>query len=224
MNIFNFKWKKDKRSKKLNSGMKQNKYKYELDNSLTILEAIRTIENQSYDENIFFLKNSYIERGTNIGKFSYVGENSKVDFGTTIGKYCSIANNVLIGATIHPQKWLSTSPFQYDTWLDPSSKKKYWQIYKSTIIGNDVWIGANSVIKSGVKVGDGSIIGAGAVVTKNVPPYSIVAGVPAKVIKYRFDDKTIEKLLEIKWWNLPHEEIVKLDYENVEKVIEVLSK
>lgn len=123
MSIFNFKWKKDKCSKKLNSGMKQNKYKYELDNSLTILEAIRTIEKQNYDENIFFLKNSYIERGTNIGKFSYVGENSKVDFGTTIGKYCSIANNVLIGATIHPQKWLSTSPFQYDNWIDPSSKK-----------------------------------------------------------------------------------------------------
>lgn len=71
-----------------------------------------------------------------------------------------------------------------------------------TIIGNDVWLGANSLVLKGVKIGDGAVIGAGAVVTKDVPPYAIVGGNPAKVIKMRFDDETIGKLMQLQWWNL----------------------
>lgn len=74
-------------------------------------------------------------------------------------------------------------------------------------MGNDVWVGCNSVLISGVKVGDGAIIGAGAVVTKDIPPYAIVVGVPARVIKYRFDEEVRERLLQIKWWNWDDEKI-----------------
>ena len=78
-----------------------------------------------------------------------------------------------------------------------------------TVIGNDVWIGKRAIIKAGVKIGDGAVVGAGAVVTKDVPPYAIVAGVPAKIIKYRFDEDTIAQLLKTKWWNLSDEELEK---------------
>lgn len=91
-------------------------------------------------------------------------------------------------------------------------------------IGNDVWIGSDAKILSGVTIGDGSIIGANSIVTKDVPPYSIVAGNPAKLIKYRFDEITIKKLLKIKWWNFNEKEIIKiiplLQSNNIEKIIE----
>ena len=77
------------------------------------------------------------------------------------------------------------------------------KVQKKVIIGNDVWIGSHALILGGVKIGDGAVIGAGAVVTKDVPPYAVVGGVPARIIKYRFSQEIIDKLLEIKWWNLP---------------------
>ena len=189
---------------------------------------LQTITNNKdpliFNNNIYIFQNNFIVQGTQIGRFSYIGEYSKVDLGVTIGKYCSIANNVLIGATIHPQNWLSTSPFQYDNWLSPDTPKRSWQIYKNTVIGNDVWIGAHAIIQSGIKIGDGAIIGSGTIVTKDVPSYAIVVGSPAKILKYRFNDDIIAKLSKLQWWNLPHEKIVELDFENVEKVIEGLSK
>jgi len=109
----------------------------------------------------------------------------------------------------HPTDIVSTSPKIYRNIKSQDIR----DVYSSPIIGNDVWIGANAIILQGVTIGDGAIVAAGAVVTKDVPPYAIVGGVPAKVIKYRFPDSTIVKLLEIKWWDKPEEWIL----ENVEK-------
>lgn len=129
-----------------------------------------------------------------------------------VGKYCSIA----AGATIflggnHRVDWISTYPFNV---LFPEGKHIVGHpATKGDVnIGNDVWIGANAVIMSGVTIGDGAVVGACSVVTKNVPPYAIVAGNPARIVKYRFDKKTIEQLLELKWWNW-HIEKVKRNLE-----------
>ena len=91
-------------------------------------------------------------------------------------------------------------------------------------INNDVYIGLNAIIMPGVTIGDGAVVGAGAVVTKDVPPYAIVAGVPAKVVKYRFEQPVIDKLLELKWWDYPKDFIVTLPFADVEKCIELLEE
>lgn len=91
-----------------------------------------------------------------------------------------------------------------------------------TIIGNDVWLGANSLVLKGVKIGDGAVIGAGAVVTKDVPPYAIVGGNPAKVIKMRFDDETIGKLMQLQWWNLDLSIIENLPMDDIEECIRMM--
>jgi acetyltransferase-like isoleucine patch superfamily enzyme len=127
----------------------------------------------------------------------------------SIGKYCSIANNVWIflGGE-HRLEWITTYPFDmiFKDWTFKSvlgsCKSK-----GNVIIGNDVWIGMNAIILSGVHIGDGAVIGAGAVVTKDVCPYAVVAGNPAKVISYRFLPEVIEKLLLVKWWDWSLEKI-----------------
>lgn len=125
-----------------------------------------------------------------------------------IGKFCSIACGAkfLFNSANHSLKSLSTYPFPifYDIWnLESRKVTDAWDNKGDIVIGNDVWIGFEAVILSGVSIGDGAIIGARALVTKDVPPYAIVGGVPAHIIRKRFTDSTIEKLLKIKWWNLP---------------------
>lgn len=139
-----------------------------------------------------------------------------------IGKFCSIASLVYIfGGGEHNTNLISTYPFKKffkKFEIDPNVTSK-----GPTIIGNDVWIGMNAIILSGVNIGDGSIIGAGSIVTKDVPPYAIVAGNPARIIRYRFDNSSIEKLMKIQWWNWPLEKIIAnidLFYDNHEAFIE----
>lgn len=129
-----------------------------------------------------------------------------------IGKFCSIACGAkfIFTSANHSLKSLSTYPFPifFEEWdLDVTNIANAWDNKGDIIIGNDVWIGYEAVILSGVTIGDGAIIGARAVVTKDVPPYTIVGGVPAKPIRKRFDDKTIAKLYELKWWDWPEERI-----------------
>lgn len=140
-----------------------------------------------------------------IDKYSYVGRNSCI-INTEIGKFCSIADNVYIGLAEHPISWVSTSPV-FQNIKNSSLIMKFssleWNPYKlKTIVRNDVWIGHGVVVKQGVTIGNGAIIGSNSVVTKDIPAYAIVAGCPAKVIRYRFDASIIEKLEKSEWWNL----------------------
>ena len=129
-----------------------------------------------------------------------------------IGKFCSIACGAkfLLTSSNHTQRSLSTYPFPifFEEWrLDKANVRSAWDNKGDIVIGNDVWIGYEAVILSGVHIGDGAIIATRAVVTKDVPPYTIVGGIPAKAIKKRFDDATIAKLLRLQWWNWPFEKI-----------------
>ena len=139
-------------------------------------------------------------RNSTIGDYSTIGRYSKITH-TDIGKFCAISWDCTINAVSHPYNHLSIHAFPYVPHAGNFVQKRI-QEHKRVLIGNDVWVGANSVIMPGVKVGDGAVIGANAVVTKDVPPYAIVGGVPAKIIKYRFSDEIILKLIELKWWNL----------------------
>ncbi len=145
-----------------------------------------------------------------IGNYSYCGKNALIQY-SKIGNYCSIANEVIIGLGSHPIHLFSTSPVFYKK-KNPLNIKLVendykFNEYKAITIGNDVWIGARVIVMDGVSIGDGAIIAAGAVVTKDIPAYAIVAGIPAKVIKYRFDPKAIKKLLNTKWWEKTPDEI-----------------
>ena len=131
-----------------------------------------------------------------------------------IGKFCSIACGAkfLFTSANHTQMSLSTYPFPifFEEWgLDVQNITSAWDNKGDITIGNDVWIGYEAVILSGVTIGDGAIIGARAVVTKDVPPYTIVGGVPAKPIRKRFSDETISALLTERWWDWPEEKIAR---------------
>lgn len=127
-----------------------------------------------------------------------------------IGKFCSISTDVhiLLGGN-HRTDWITTYPFNILSQNFPSANNitGHPSTKGDIKIGNDVWVGYGSTILSGITIGDGAVIAANAVVTKDVPPYTIVAGNPARVVKKRFDDVIIEKLLQIKWWDWPIEKI-----------------
>ena len=160
-----------------------------------------------------------------IGNFTFIGKNTYIENCQSIGNYCSISFDVKIGLKNHNLHTISTSPFFYKMskgWVE----KDNLQNRNPVIIENDVLISSNVLILEGVKIGNGSIVAAGSVVNKDVPPYSIVGGVPAKVIKYRFDEKTINKLISSKWWNYDSEKIkqLKKDFDNPNDFLEKLIK
>lgn len=152
------------------------------------------------DKGVFLAKNSSIA-SSHIGRYTSIGRNSKIH-SARIGSFCAISWDVTINAISHPVERLSISAFSYVPEFGNFVKKRE-QSYRQVAIGNDVWIGAHAVIMPGIKVGDGAVIGAGSIVTKDVAPYAIVAGCPARVIRHRFDEDIIERLLKLKWWRLP---------------------
>lgn len=162
-----------------------------------------------------------------MGRYSYVGARTRIT-DTNIGSFCSIGGNCGIGGGIHPIDMVSTSPafLKGHNILGKNFAKILYEPSKTVEIGNDVWIGEGVCIVSGVRVGDGAILGAHAVVTNDVEPYTIVAGVPARVIRKRFDDEIINKLLETNWWNWPDDKLEKYGeyFDSPEKLIEITKK
>lgn len=159
------------------------------------------------------VNNSEIGKRTSVGRYSKIRDSK-------IGAYCSISWDVTIGAVSHPMERISMHAFTYRKQFGIVDKDIMLP-QKTTIIGNDVWIGCGAIILSGVTVGDGAVIGAGAVVTKDVEPYTIVVGVPARSIRKRFQDEIIKELLELRWWEFEDEKIKEnIDFFKEEVTIE----
>ena len=142
-----------------------------------------------------------------IGDHTFIQRNSIIN-NAELGKFCSIAMGVNIGLGQHPTEFVSSHPAFYSVsqpLAKTYSEKNSFEPFRQTIIGHDVWIGQNVLIMDGVNIGTGAIIAAGAVVTKDVPEYAIVAGVPAKFIRYRFDEDLRQKIIQTKWWDKPED-------------------
>ena len=161
-------------------------------------------------------RKSHISGGTvffhsQIDKYSYTGYDCEIIY-TEIGKYCSISNRVIIGGASHPVDNVSTSPIFLNgtNCFKKHLAKIDYNPYKKTVIGNDVWIGECAIIKAGVVIGNGCVIGAGSVVTHDVPPYEIWAGNPAKKIRDRFSEDIKKQLEDTKWWDLDDGKLKKI--------------
>ena len=162
-------------------------------------------------------KTAYIYRGVKaknavIGAHTYIAANTDIE-NAEIGKFCSIADHCRIGMSGHSLQYISTSPIFTQK---RNALQKRWieeDIFEHkseeerVVLGHDVWVGSHVLINGGVHIGNGACIAAGAVVVKDVPPYAIVGGVPAKIIRYRFSQEVINKLEDIQWWNLSEEEL-----------------
>jgi virginiamycin A acetyltransferase len=161
-------------------------------NSSRKVEAIVSIKN------VEVLEGTRISQDSQIGEFTYIGKNCSITK-ATIGRYCSIADNVTIGAGEHYLDRVSTSSLFYDSPYDELTQR-------DCIIGNDVWIGVDSIIRRGVKIGNGAVIGANSFVNVNVPDFAIVVGSPSKILKYRFNQHEVSLINNSQWWAFSHDE------------------
>lgn len=160
----------------------------------------------------------------------YMSYTSSCLEGAVVGRYCSIANNVKLMGNPHPTDWVTTHTFAYGPryrdliqgagFADWNAVAPYRTEPPSLTIGNDVWIGRDAVLARGITVGDGAIIASNAVVTRDVPPYAVVGGVPAKLIRFRFSDAVIERLLASQWWRYRVSDFGQMKFNRVEAFLD----
>lgn len=164
-----------------------------------------------------------------IGAFTHV--NGGFIRNVSIGRYCSIARDVQIGHGFHPTNWLSVSSLQYvqnyrdwPSFIDPEKggeaiNLQHFEYSKPTQIGNDVWLGNHAIIMDGLTIGDGAIVGGGSVVTRDVPPYAIVVGNPARILRMRFDERTIDRLLTVRFWRFTMNDLGGVHFHDIQKAL-----
>lgn len=159
------------------------------------------IRNVRFGKSVY-LADNVVLINSSVGTHTYINAFTKIT-NAEIGNYCSIASGVKIVLGYHPTHLVTLHPAFYSNnkEFETFSDQNYFEEYPKVTLGNDVWIGEDAIIMGGITVGDGAVIAARAVVTKDVPPYSVVGGVPAKFIKARFTDEIINKLLKIRWWD-----------------------
>lgn len=179
-----------------------------------------------YEEDCFIHHSARVIGNLQIGAYTYIGYNCLIG-SSKIGRFCSIAPNVTIGLGEHPIDKFSTHPIFYGSSLGfnvPKGIGSSRKILPIPEIEDDVWIGTNSVIRRGVKIGKGAIVGAGAVVTRDIPPYQVWGGVPAKFIKSRFSDDLVEQLIGLDWTTLKLEIFCGVDPNDINRFIEIVKK
>ncbi len=159
-------------------------------------------------------------RNLKVGAMTYMRGDGELWNVSQIGRFCSIGNGVVIGhdRAGHPLDWVSTHPFSHS-----GTHLTYSSHFAPARVGHDVWIGRDAMILEGVEVGTGAVIATRSVVTKDVPPYAIVAGSPAKIIRYRHPEETIQRLLDSQWWCLPVERLLGLSIEQPPLFLEQIS-
>jgi acetyltransferase-like isoleucine patch superfamily enzyme len=179
------------------------KYRRKLQHPTVQCSKMASINNVQFGIKNIVAQNAFLNNVT-LGNYSSIGRNTTVN-NATLGKFCSVSWNCTIGATSHPYTHLSSHAFPYHSFFEFTHKTE--KIKVATQIGHDVWIGANAIIMPGITVGDGAVIGAGSIVTKDVPAYAIVTGAPAKIKKYRFTDEELQRVKALEWWNWSKETI-----------------
>jgi acetyltransferase-like isoleucine patch superfamily enzyme len=178
---------------------------------------------------LFLNKNSQLGPDVDVGKYSGMNESCFIAR-ATMGAFCAIGARTAINPFNHPSDWLSINEFQYHPnsfdWVDEYNDfvrlERTPDMYEHVTVGNDVWTGHNVNVMAGVSVGDGAIIAAGSVVTKDVPPYAIVAGVPAAIKRFRFPERTVERLLRLKWWDLELSQLSGLPFRDIDRCLDMI--
>jgi acetyltransferase-like isoleucine patch superfamily enzyme len=178
---------------------------------------------------LYLSKNTQLGPDMVAGKYTGVNESCFIARGT-IGSYCSIGARTSINPFNHPTDWLSIHEFQYHPksydWVEEyrefSRLERSADMFRTATVGSDVWAGHHVNIMGGVTVGDGAIIAAGSIVTKDVPPYAIVAGAPATIKRLRFPEATVERLLRLKWWELELCDLSGLPFRDIERCLDMI--
>ncbi|MFY0409013.1 CatB-related O-acetyltransferase [Solicola sp. PLA-1-18] len=191
----------------------------------------RTRCTPSAEPPVWFMGTSTVAVDTRFGSFTYL-KDATIESCSSIGRYCSIAPGFRVGEPEHPLDWLSTSPFQYDAdrfgWSPEASdyaiRRPAYEAHaaergRPAVIGHDVWIGANVVVLCGVTVGHGAVLAAGSVVTRDVAPYTVVGGVPARPIRSRFEPGVVEELLDVAWWRFSPRQLDGVDFADVRAAV-----